>query len=93
MIKGQWLIVFFFVANRKISEKYDKVFATGCMPIPEESKGPKANAAFVVLAMLVCANILMRPRPEVVRHHRKTGAKPSVVAFMRDVPYVVLIVG
>jgi len=36
------------VLSRKLSDKYDKVFSTGCQ-IPDTSQ-PRANATFVVLA-------------------------------------------
>ncbi|OQO14541.1 hypothetical protein B0A48_01419 [Cryoendolithus antarcticus] len=35
---------------RKISEKYDKVFTTGCLDPKKEVNAPRVNAAFVVLA-------------------------------------------
>ncbi|RVX71194.1 hypothetical protein B0A52_04768 [Exophiala mesophila] len=35
---------------RKINEKHDRVFATGCLNPEDAAKQPRANAAFVVLA-------------------------------------------
>ncbi|KAI0031761.1 major facilitator superfamily domain-containing protein [Vararia minispora EC-137] len=46
------------------------------------------NSAFVVLGLLVAANILMRDRPEVTR---TSAPKPDIGALFKDIPYVVAI--
>lgn len=48
-------------------------------------------SAFVALAMLVLANILMRPRKEMLQG--RYAPKPSIKSFFSDSPYVLLIVG
>lgn len=69
--------------NRKISEKYDKVFATGCLPIdPEGPKGPKANAAFVVLARNKELEGVIQSLKSIERHFNRWWHYPYV--FLND---------
>ncbi|KAJ6036961.1 hypothetical protein N7540_001240 [Penicillium herquei] len=66
-----------------IREKYDKVFATGCMPIdPEAHKGPKANAAFVVLARNKELDGVIQSLKSIERHFNRWFHYPYV--FLND---------
>ncbi|CAG8135188.1 unnamed protein product [Penicillium olsonii] len=69
---------------RKISEKHDKVFATGCMPIePEEiAKAPRANAAFVVLARNKELDGVIQSLKSIERHFNRWWHYPYV--FLND---------
>ncbi|KAJ6055184.1 hypothetical protein N7444_004282 [Penicillium canescens] len=69
---------------RKISEKYDKVFATGCMPIdpPEIEKAPRANAAFVVLARNKELDGVIQSLKSIERHFNRWWHYPYV--FLND---------
>lgn len=68
---------------RKISEKYDKVFATGCMPIdPEGPKTPRANAAFVVLARNKELDGVVQSLKSIERHFNRWYHYPYV--FLND---------
>ncbi|KAJ5101796.1 hypothetical protein NUU61_004018 [Penicillium alfredii] len=69
---------------RKINEKYDKVFATGCMPIdPEGPKDePRANAAFVVLARNKELDGVIQSLKSIERHFNRWFHYPYV--FLND---------
>ncbi|KAJ6139644.1 hypothetical protein N7471_006130 [Penicillium samsonianum] len=69
---------------RKISEKHDKVFATGCMPIePEQiAKAPRANAAFVVLARNKELDGVIQSLKSIERHFNRWWHYPYV--FLND---------
>ncbi|OQD81462.1 hypothetical protein PENANT_c027G10116 [Penicillium antarcticum] len=69
---------------RKISEKHDKVFATGCMPIdpPEIEKAPRANAAFVVLARNKELDGVIQSLKSIERHFNRWWHYPYV--FLND---------
>jgi mannosyltransferase len=71
-------------ASRKISEKHDKVFATGCMPIdpPEIAKAPRANAAFVVLARNKELDGVIQSLKSIERHFNRWWHYPYV--FLND---------
>lgn len=67
-------------AIRKISEKYDKVFLTGCQ-IPDTSK-PRANAAFVVLARNKELEGVIQSVKSIERHFNRWYNYPYV--FLND---------
>ncbi|KAJ5098482.1 Glycosyl transferase family 15 [Penicillium argentinense] len=68
---------------RKISEKHDKVFATGCMPIsPDVAKEPRANAAFVVLARNKELEGVIQSLKSIERHFNRWFHYPYV--FLND---------
>jgi mannosyltransferase len=69
---------------RKISEKHDKVFATGCMPIDpaEIAKAPRANAAFVVLARNKELDGVIQSLKSIERHFNRWWHYPYV--FLND---------
>ncbi|KAJ5568505.1 hypothetical protein N7450_010991 [Penicillium hetheringtonii] len=68
---------------RKISEKHDKVFATGCMPIsPDVDKEPRANAAFVVLARNKELEGVIQSLKSIERHFNRWYHYPYV--FLND---------
>ncbi|CAI7567514.1 unnamed protein product [Penicillium manginii] len=68
---------------RKISEKHDKVFATGCMPIsPDVDKEPRANAAFVVLARNKELDGVIQSLKSIERHFNRWYHYPYV--FLND---------
>lgn len=71
-------------SNRKISEKHDKVFATGCMPIDpvEIAKAPRANAAFVVLARNKELDGVIQSLRSIERHFNRWYHYPYV--FLND---------
>lgn len=67
-------------AIRKISEKYDKVFLTGCQA-PDVSK-PRANAAFVVLARNRELDGVIQSVKSIERHFNRWYHYPYV--FLND---------
>ncbi|KKK12740.1 hypothetical protein P175DRAFT_081361 [Aspergillus ochraceoroseus IBT 24754] len=69
---------------RKISEKYDKVFATGCLPI-EKTDGPRANAAFVVLARNKEIDGVIQSLKSIERHFNRWYHYPYV--FLNDADF------
>ncbi|KAM3483529.1 hypothetical protein MY8738_003072 [Beauveria namnaoensis] len=67
-------------AIRKISEKYDKVFLTGCQP--PDNKQPRANATFVVLARNKELEGVLQSIKSVERHFNRWFNYPYV--FLND---------
>ncbi|KAJ4509796.1 O-glycoside alpha-1,2-mannosyltransferase 4 [Exophiala dermatitidis] len=67
---------------RKISEKYDRVFATGCLNPEETSKQPRANAAFVVLARNKELDGVIQSIKSIERHFNRWFHYPYV--FLND---------
>lgn len=67
-------------AIKKISEKYDKVFVTGCLQ-PDTSK-PRANAAFVVLARNKELDGVIQSMKSIERHFNRWYNYPYV--FLND---------
>ncbi|KAI2789824.1 O-glycoside alpha-1,2-mannosyltransferase [Penicillium oxalicum] len=69
---------------RKISEKYDKVFATGCLPIDQAriDSEPRANAAFVVLARNKELEGVIQSLKSIERHFNRWYHYPYV--FLND---------
>jgi mannosyltransferase len=67
-------------ACRKISEKHDKVFVTGCLE-PDTSQ-PRANAAFVVLARNKELDGVIQSMKSVERHFNRWYHYPYV--FLND---------
>ncbi|KAK4176773.1 glycolipid 2-alpha-mannosyltransferase-domain-containing protein [Triangularia setosa] len=67
-------------AIRKISEKHDKVFVTGCLE-PDTSK-PRANAAFVVLARNKELDGVIQSMKSIERHFNRWYNYPYV--FLND---------
>lgn len=65
---------------RKISEKHDKVFATGCLDI--DTSGPRANAAFVVLARNKELDGVLDSMKSIERHFNRFWNYPYV--FLND---------
>ncbi|KAI2253762.1 O-glycoside alpha-1,2-mannosyltransferase 4, partial [Ophidiomyces ophidiicola] len=65
---------------RKISEKYDKVFATGCLEI--DTSTPRANAAFVVLARNKELEGVIQSIKSIERHFNRFWHYPYV--FLND---------
>jgi mannosyltransferase len=70
-------------AVRKISEKHDKVFVTGCLE-PDTSK-PRANAAFVVLARNKELDGVIQSIKSVERHFNRWYHYPYV--FLNDAEF------
>ena len=68
---------------RKISEKYDKVFATGCQPINTDT--PRANAAFVVLARNKEIDGVIQSMKSIERHFNRWYRYPYV--FLNDAEF------
>ena len=66
--------------RRKISEKHDKVFVTGCLE-PDTSK-PRANAAFVVLARNKELDGVLQSIKSIERHFNRWYHYPYV--FLND---------
>ncbi|KAF2865512.1 alpha-1,2-mannosyltransferase Kre5 [Massariosphaeria phaeospora] len=64
----------------KISEKYDKVFATGCLDPPVDK--PRANAAFVVLARNKELDGVLQSIKSIERHFNRWFHYPYV--FLND---------
>ncbi|KAL3472967.1 nucleotide-diphospho-sugar transferase [Aspergillus californicus] len=69
---------------RKISEKYDKVFATGCLPV-DKTDGPRANAAFVVLARNKEIDGVIQSIKSIERHFNRWYHYPYV--FLNDADF------
>ncbi|KAL1966777.1 hypothetical protein VTN77DRAFT_3742 [Rasamsonia byssochlamydoides] len=67
-------------AIRKISEEHDKVFATGCLNI--DTSGPRANAAFVVLARNKELEGVVQSLKSIERHFNRWWHYPYV--FLND---------
>ncbi|OJJ50957.1 hypothetical protein ASPZODRAFT_57198 [Penicilliopsis zonata CBS 506.65] len=65
---------------RKISEKYDRVFATGCRSI--DTSTPRANAAFVVLARNKEIDGVVQSLKSIERHFNRWWHYPYV--FLND---------
>ena len=65
---------------RRISEKYDKVFTTGCLE--PEVDGPRANAAFVVLARDKELEGVIQSLKSIERHFNRWFHYPYV--FLND---------
>lgn len=65
---------------RKISEKYDKPFATGCLE--PQVNGPRANAAFVVLARNKELDGVIQSIKSIERHFNRWFHYPYV--FLND---------
>jgi len=68
--------------NRKISEKHDRVFATGCLNPEESAKQPRANAAFVVLARNKELEGVVQSIKSIERHFNRWFHYPYV--FLND---------
>lgn len=66
--------------NRKISEKHDKVFVTGCLE--PQTSGPRANAAFVVLARNSELEGVVQSLKSIERHFNRWFNYPYV--FLND---------
>lgn len=67
---------------RKISEKHDKVFHTGCLPIENQDRTPRANAAFVVLARNKELEGVIQSIKSIERHFNRWWHYPYV--FLND---------
>lgn len=67
---------------RKISEKHDKVFVTGCQDPALETNQPRANAAFVVLARNKELEGVLQSLKSVERHFNRWFHYPYV--FLND---------
>ncbi|KAF2767682.1 glycosyl transferase [Teratosphaeria nubilosa] len=68
---------------RKISEKHDKVFVTGCLdPVVNARDNPRANAAFVVLARNKELDGVIESLKSVERHFNRWFHYPYV--FLND---------
>ncbi|CRG83999.1 mannosyltransferase [Talaromyces islandicus] len=65
---------------RRISEEHDKVFATGCLNI--DTSGPRANAAFVVLARNKELDGVIQSIKSIERHFNRWWHYPYV--FLND---------
>jgi len=65
---------------RKISEKYDKVFVSGCLEPSRD--GPRANAAFVVLARNKELDGVIQSMNSIERHFNRWFNYPYV--FLND---------
>ena len=65
---------------RKISEKHDKVFVTGCLE--PQAQGPRANAAFVVLAREKELEGVIQSVKSIERHFNRWFHYPYV--FLND---------
>lgn len=69
--------------HRKISEKHDKVFVTGCLdPEKEAASQPRANAAFVVLARNKELEGVLQSIKSMERHFNRWFHYPYV--FLND---------
>jgi len=66
--------------DRKISEEHDKVFQTGCREI--DASGPRANAAFVVLARNKELDGVIQSVKSIERHFNRWYNYPYV--FLND---------
>ncbi|KAK5005739.1 O-glycoside alpha-1,2-mannosyltransferase 4 [Cryomyces antarcticus] len=65
---------------RRISEKHDKVFVTGCLE--PQTSGPRANAAFVVLARNKELDGVIQSVKSIERHFNRWFNYPYV--FLND---------
>ncbi|CAD0111881.1 unnamed protein product [Aureobasidium uvarum] len=70
------------IRYRKISEKHDKVFVTGCQDPALETNQPRANAAFVVLARNKELEGVLQSLKSVERHFNRWFHYPYV--FLND---------
>jgi mannosyltransferase len=70
--------------HRKISERYDKVFATGCQAV-DKTDGPRANAAFVVLARNKEIDGVIQSIKSIERHFNRWYHYPYV--FLNDADF------
>ena len=66
--------------KRRISEKYDKVFVAGCLE--PQTDGPRANAAFVVLARNQELDGVIQSIKSIERHFNRWFHYPYV--FLND---------
>jgi mannosyltransferase len=71
-----------YMFYRKISEKHDKVFVTGCQDPAIERDQPRANAAFVVLARNKELEGVLQSLKSVERHFNRWFHYPYV--FLND---------
>lgn len=67
---------------RKINEKHDRVFASGCLNPEEAAKQPRANAAFVVLARNQELQGVIESLKSIERHFNRWFHYPYV--FLND---------
>ena len=67
---------------RKISDKYDSVFVTGCLDPEKQNTGPRANAAFVVLARNKELEGVIQSVKSIERHFNRWFHYPYV--FLND---------
>lgn len=67
---------------RLISQKHDKVFVTGCRDPTIENRGPRANAAFVVLARNKELDGVIQSVKSIERHFNRWFHYPYV--FLND---------
>jgi mannosyltransferase len=70
------------LANRKISEKHDRVFETGCLNPEKQAMQPRANAAFVVLARNKELEGVIQSIKSIERHFNRWFHYPYV--FLND---------
>jgi mannosyltransferase len=68
--------------NRKISEKHDRVFETGCLNPEKQALQPRANAAFVVLARNKELEGVIQSIKSIERHFNRWFHYPYV--FLND---------
>ena len=68
--------------NRRISERYDKVFVTGCQDVAKAAEQPRANAAFVVLARNQELDGVIQSIKSIERHFNRWFHYPYV--FLND---------
>jgi mannosyltransferase len=71
---------FLLISCRKISDKYDKPFSTGCLE--PQVNGPRANAAFVVLARNKELDGVIQSVKSIERHFNRWFHYPYV--FLND---------
>lgn len=76
------LVLVLTQSPRKISEKHDKVFVTGCQDPALETNQPRANAAFVVLARNKELEGVLQSLKSVERHFNRWFHYPYV--FLND---------
>jgi mannosyltransferase len=69
-------------STRKIHEKYDRVFATGCLNPEDAARQPRANAAFVVLARNKELDGVIQSIKSIERHFNRWFNYPYV--FLND---------
>lgn len=68
--------------NRRISERHDKVFVTGCLEPERLVNAPRANAAFVVLARNKELDGVVQSIKSIERHFNRWFNYPYV--FLND---------